>query len=98
MAAATAAVRDGCRATADLQAALGPEDRQVKGDNSPVTVADYVAQVIVMYRLREALGEQPVMAEESADLLLTSEAARLARADPPSCGAIRTDARMSDPC
>ena len=79
VAAAAAAVRDGCRATADLQAALGPADRQMKGDDSPVTVADYAAQVIVMYRLREALGEQAVMAEESADLLRSDRAGPLRR-------------------
>ncbi len=67
--AATKAVREGCRATADLQAALGPTDRLTKGDKSPVTVADFVAQVVVIHRLREELGEQPIIAEESAELL-----------------------------
>ncbi|MEM7678478.1 MAG: inositol monophosphatase family protein [Myxococcota bacterium] len=74
VAAAMEAVRDGCRATADLQSALGPEDRRLKGDDSPVTVADYVAQVVVMHRLCTALGEQPMMAEEDADLLRRPEA------------------------
>ena len=77
VAAATRAVRDGCRATADLQAALGPSDRRLKGDESPVTVADYVAQVVVVHRLREVLGEQPLMAEEDAALLRRPDAARL---------------------
>ena len=74
IAAATTAVRDGCRATADLQAALGPADRQLKGDESPVTVADYVAQIIVIERLREALGDVALVAEETADLLRSPDA------------------------
>ena len=79
VAAATNAVRDGCRATADLQASLRPSDRQTKGDNSPVTVADYVAQCIVMHRLTEVLGEQPLIAEETADLLRDDASAPLRR-------------------
>lgn len=77
VAAAMEAVRDGCRATADLQSTLRPSDRQLKGDDSPVTVADYVAQVIVIHRLRTALGDQPLVAEESAEMLRRSDAGPL---------------------
>ena len=79
IAAASAAVREGCRATADLQAALGPDDRRTKGDRSPVTVADFVAQLVVMHRLQTELGEQPLMAEESAELLRRPDAGTLRR-------------------
>ncbi|MEO1338332.1 MAG: inositol monophosphatase family protein, partial [Myxococcota bacterium] len=51
----------------------------LKGDDSPVTIADYVAQVVVMHRLCTALGEQPMMAEEDADLLRQPEANHLRR-------------------
>ena len=50
---------------ADLQAA----DSVGKADKSPVTVADFAAQAILVLRLREAFPTIPIVAEEDADAL-----------------------------
>lgn len=56
--------------------ALGEEVRRElagrsvsKQDRSPVTVGDFAIQVLVAHRLRERFAEEPLLAEESSDLL-----------------------------
>jgi 3'(2'), 5'-bisphosphate nucleotidase len=40
-----------------------------KDDRSPVTVADFASQAVVARRLREALGDVPLVAEEASEAL-----------------------------
>jgi 3'(2'), 5'-bisphosphate nucleotidase len=65
---ARAAVLDAvvvCREAARRLAQLGRLD---KPDQSPVTVADFAAQAVIVRRLRE-LGPQPILGEEQAAVL-----------------------------
>ncbi|MGH8584560.1 MAG: 3'(2'),5'-bisphosphate nucleotidase [Gammaproteobacteria bacterium] len=63
------AVADACRVARTVQHGSGPTRRFLKGDQSPVTVADFAAQAVVCRRLQSALGELLLAGEESsADL------------------------------
>ncbi|HEB79704.1 MAG TPA: 3'(2'),5'-bisphosphate nucleotidase [Rhodospirillales bacterium] len=63
------AVRAASAICARVQAAMKPATL-IKGDRSPVTVADYASQAIICRRLMEAFPDDVILAEEhSLDLL-----------------------------
>ncbi|GAB4137629.1 MAG: 3'(2'),5'-bisphosphate nucleotidase [Planctomycetota bacterium] len=67
--AAISAVQLACRATAAVQRAMridGPA-AMMKADQSPVTIADFAAQVLVIRSLSAAFPGEPIVAEEDAD-------------------------------
>lgn len=64
---------DVCRRAARRIAELGAVS---KADDSPVTVADFAAQAVIVRGLRR-LGAQPIVGEERADLLRQPEHAAL---------------------
>lgn len=51
------------------------QDRQamIKGDKSPVTIADFGSQALVCRTLREAFPDDPIIAEEDSTLLRAEE-------------------------
>ncbi len=48
---------------------LGEISALTKDDRSPVTVADFASQAVVLHLLADVLGDVPVVGEENADLL-----------------------------
>lgn len=67
--AALGAVADACVVTRRVQNSSEQTIQILKGDKSPVTVADFAAQAIVNQRLHDVLGQALVVGEESADAL-----------------------------
>jgi len=65
-----------CMATQDI---LARDDRAAKGDDSPVTVADFAAQALVSLWLERYHPEIQLVAEETADALRAPEGASLSR-------------------
>lgn len=65
------AVRDGFSLASAAQGGLTKSDTAIKGDASPVTVADFAVQAVVNHTLAEG-ADHPIMAEESAGRLLGS--------------------------
>ena len=69
LAAALAAVRSASELTDRAQGRLAAGDTLTKGDDSPVTVADFAAQAVVCAVLGERLGDVDLVGEEDpADL------------------------------
>lgn len=67
--AAIESVEKACRLCKEVQASLVSEDTMTKKDKSPVTVADFGAQAVILKALSEAFPDDPVVAEEdSAEL------------------------------
>ena len=66
LAAAVAAVRQASTVCASVQGRLVSGDTLTKGDDSPVTVADFAAQAVVCAALTDALGDVDVVGEEVA--------------------------------
>ena len=64
--AAVRAVREAC---AVCRAVRGEVGAITKGDNSPVTIADFASQAVVARRLRETLGPITLLAEEGSAYL-----------------------------
>ena len=64
---AVQAVLEACALCRDVASNLEAETTQLKADSSPVTVADLAVQVLIAHRLRQALGELALVAEEDAD-------------------------------
>ncbi|MCA9648769.1 MAG: hypothetical protein H6712_13560 [Myxococcales bacterium] len=88
---ARAAVLDAvavCRRAARRLVALG---QVAKADDSPVTVADFAAQAVIVRGLRR-LGAQPILGEERAELLLQPEHASLCDAVVEAVRAVWPDA------
>lgn len=77
VAAALAAVRAASALCADTQRRLVAGDVLIKGDESPVTVADFAAQAVVCATLVEALGSIDLVGEEDAADLVDDAAADL---------------------
>lgn len=67
------AVRKAGELCQSVQAALVSESTLAKKDKSPVTVADFGAQALIIAALRESLGDVRIMAEENADELRLPE-------------------------
>ena len=65
--AAVAAVEAAAAVTAGAQGRLVAGDTLTKGDDSPVTVADFAAQAIVCRALADRLGDVAVVGEETPD-------------------------------
>ncbi|HET7506398.1 MAG TPA: 3'(2'),5'-bisphosphate nucleotidase [Kofleriaceae bacterium] len=61
------AVVEACRLAREVAANLDGERAHLKSDASPVTVADFAVQALIAHRLRHALGDVALVAEESAD-------------------------------
>jgi HAL2 family 3'(2'),5'-bisphosphate nucleotidase len=65
--AALDAIRAACRVCRAVSA--GTIERVTKADESPVTVADFASQAVIVARLRERVPDAVVIGEESADEL-----------------------------
>ncbi len=63
------AVVGACRLCTSVQASLVTEETVAKKDKSPVTVADFGAQALVSWRLKQAFPNDPLVGEESASVL-----------------------------
>ncbi len=77
LATALAAVRAASALCADTQHRLVAGDTLTKGDESPVTIADFAAQAVVCGVLTAALGAIDLVGEESADDLGTAAQATM---------------------
>jgi 3'(2'), 5'-bisphosphate nucleotidase len=77
--AAVAAVRSAVRLCTATQGRLLGGDTLTKGDDSPVTVADFAAQAVVCATLSERLGTLTLVGEEDATDLEASDTADLLR-------------------
>lgn len=71
------AVRQACLLCIAAQKGLAHNDRLDKADNSPVTVADYGAQALVLHALAKAFPHDPAVGEEDACDLRNPENAAL---------------------
>ncbi len=80
LAAAVSAVRIASSLCARTQGRLLAGDMLTKGDHSPVTVADYAAQAVVVAALTGALGEITMVGEEEVDDLRNDANATLRHA------------------
>jgi len=69
LAAARKAVADACVVCRSVQRDLEQIRAVTKDDRSPVTVADWASQAVIVHRLREELGHVHMVAEEKADAL-----------------------------
>lgn len=74
---ALAAVKEASRLCVTVQQTLVSEETLAKKDRSPVTVADYGAQALVLRTLAAAFPDDPVVAEEDAVALSEPENAEL---------------------
>jgi len=74
--AAEAAVRAACAVCRSVTARGGGIAHALKSDQSPVTIADYAAQAVVMNELVQRIGELRVVGEEDATDLRTAAALR----------------------
>lgn len=80
LAVAKEAVRKASLLCVAAQKGLVPQEKHDKADNSPVTVADYGAQALVLTTLAAAFPDDPAVGEEdSGDLRQASNADLLAR-------------------
>jgi len=69
------AVRKACGLCQAVQAALVSEETLAKKDKSPVTVADFGAQAVVIADLLDAFGNENIVGEEDASDLRTQAGA-----------------------
>jgi 3'(2'), 5'-bisphosphate nucleotidase len=67
--AAKLAVADACVVCRQVSGELGKLGALEKEDRTPVTVADFASQAVVIRRLHQLLGPLPIVAEESSDAL-----------------------------
>jgi len=74
--AAEAVVR-AARLCESVRGEIGAVSAVAKDDRSPVTVADFGAQAVVILALRGAFPDTPIVAEESAGFLRTDEGAAI---------------------
>jgi 3'(2'), 5'-bisphosphate nucleotidase len=77
LSAARQAVSDACRACRIVRRDLPELRAELKDDRSPVTIADWASQAVVVLALRDALGPEVVMGEEDARKLRGPEQAAL---------------------
>ena len=70
------AVRRACRVTRSIQSGMNAV-KMVKGDLSPVTVADFAAQALVAQSMIETFPGAVLVGEEGADELRTPDAAEV---------------------
>ncbi len=74
---AVEAVLKACRLCEAVQAALVSDETIAKGDQSPVTAADFGSQAVINLELLRAFPEDPIVAEEDAAFLRTPRGADL---------------------
>ncbi len=74
---AIAAVVKACLLCEAVRAEIDPANTVIKGDQSPVTVADFGAQAVISHALRTAFPGDPLVAEEEASDLSAPERAAL---------------------
>jgi len=67
--AARQAVADACRVCREVRRHLPELRAELKDDRSPVTIADWASQAVVVLGLRETLGAEVVIGEEDARAL-----------------------------
>ncbi len=80
LAIAQSAVLKACRLCSNAQSSLVSEETLDKADKSPVTVADYGAQALVLRELEKAFPDDPAVGEEdTGDLLEPANSDLLAR-------------------
>ena len=65
-------VEKACGLCKSVQSSLVSEETMEKKDRSPVTVADFGAQAIVIHELKKAFPDDPIVAEEDARELTIS--------------------------
>lgn len=70
LATALSAVRQASILCGRVRAALVEGSTLTKDDHSPVTVADFGAQAVVLHKLQQALPDDPVVAEEDSAALM----------------------------
>lgn len=78
--ASVAAVRAAMRVCRHVSASSDLARRLTKADASPVTVADFASQAVVVHLMRERLGPLRLVGEESATALRDPDAAAVRRA------------------
>jgi len=74
---AIASVSSACRLCEAVRAEMDPASMLIKGDLSPVTVADFCAQALISHALGTAFPGDPLVAEEDADDLRSADRAPL---------------------
>ena len=57
---------DASRCCEDVANAIVDTDSQTKSDKSPVTVADYASQALILHRLKQLTPDIGVVAEEGS--------------------------------
>ena len=72
-AAAVDAVIDACRLCRDVQQQITDAQKLAKSDASPVTVADFGSQALIISRLRKAFPNDAIVGEEDASALRREE-------------------------
>jgi len=72
-AAAIDAVIDACRLCSDVQEQITDAQKFAKSDASPVTVADFGSQALIISRLRKIFPNDAIVGEEDASVLRQDE-------------------------
>ena len=67
------AVLKACQLCRDVQRSLTDEDKMTKSDRSPVTVADFGSQAIIVSHVLQAFSNDPIVGEEEATVLRQSD-------------------------
>jgi 3'(2'), 5'-bisphosphate nucleotidase len=63
------AVLKACQLCQDVQHSLSTDESMAKSDRSPVTVADFGSQAVIVTHLLQAFPDDPVVGEEEASVL-----------------------------
>jgi 3'(2'), 5'-bisphosphate nucleotidase len=67
LSACISAVWEASRCCEDITAEFHIDDKQIKEDRSPVTIADYASQALILYRLSELTPDLGIVAEEGSE-------------------------------
>jgi 3'(2'), 5'-bisphosphate nucleotidase len=94
--AARQAVADACLVCREVRAALPELRAELKDDRSPVTIADWASQAVVVLALRDALGREVVIGEEDARVLRGPDQAALRERVLRAVRRVRPKAGMDD--
>jgi len=78
---AVASVLLACRATTAVYRNLVSDETLTKNDKSPVTIADFASQAIIINELRKVFPDDPIVGEEDAAALRESSAEATALRD-----------------
>ncbi|NOZ55255.1 MAG: 3'(2'),5'-bisphosphate nucleotidase [Calditrichaeota bacterium] len=71
------AVTQAAQLCENVRDSLVTADTAIKKDRSPVTIADYGAQALIIHTLRQAFPADPIVAEEDAEDLRTAQGSEL---------------------